>query len=274
MGGLYEGLEDAGAHGEQFPGPPWILGHRGAPREAPENTLSSLRRAIDIGLDGFEYDLRGCASGEAVLLHDATLERTTDGEGPLAERTLPELFRLDAGGWFSRQYAGEPLAVFEEALEIAGDERGWPRHMIELKEPGLVDRVAERLAAMAPGLVIHVASFDRSVVLAAREVGLPTMLLAVRAEEDDRRFIRDERIDAHGVGPGGWRTEAGGQEWLCERWCWSVDRPEDLLDACRRPLAGFNTNEPFRALATRALVALAPDDDGLYPVQVPELFVE
>lgn len=271
---LYAGLDDAGVHGEFVSGPPWILGHRGAPREAPENTLCGLRRAIDLGLDGFEYDLRACASGEAVLLHDATLERTTDGDGRLIERTLPELFRLDAGSWFGSRFAGESVPVFEEALEIAGDARGWPRHMIELKEPGLVESVANGLSELAPGLDVRVASFRRDVVLTARDAGLPTMLLGVRADEEDRRFVRDERIDAYGVGPGGWRTPAGRDEWKCERWGWSVDSPQDLLEACREPLFAFNTNEPYRALATRALVRLAPDYDGPYPVDVPELFVE
>lgn len=274
MTGLYEGLDDAGVHGEDVAGPPWILGHRGTPREAPENTLAGLRRAADVGLDGFEYDLRACATGEVVLLHDETLDRTTDGEGRLADHTLPELFRLDAGSWFGRRFTGEPLPVLDEALESAGDASGWPWHMIELKEPGLVEQVAAKLADLAPGPRVRVASFRRDVVLRARDAGLPCMLLALRAEEEDRRFVRDERVDAMGLGPGGWRAPAGREDWPCERWGWSIDAPEDLLDACRAPLFGFNTNEPYRAMATRALVRLAPDDRGPYPVQVPELLVE
>lgn len=273
---VYEGLDDAGAHGEHVAGPPWILGHRGTPKEAPENTLAGLRRAVDIGLDGFEYDLRACATGEAVLIHDERLDRTTDGEGLVAERTLPELFAVDAGAWFARRYTGEPLPVFEEALEIAGDpEHGWPQHMIELKEEGLVSGVARKLREHALGPEVRIASFLRDVVLEARDTGLPSMLLATRASEEDRRFVRDERVQAYGVGPGGWRTEAGREDWSsCERWGWSVDDPEDLLEACRLPLHGFNTNEPYRAMATRALVRLAPEDRGAYPVHAPELYVE
>lgn len=272
---VYEGLGDAGAHGEEVPGPPWILGHRGTPREAPENTLAGLRRALDIGLDGVEYDLRACASGEPVLFHDARLERTTDGAGPLRAQTVPQLFSLDAGSWFARRFTGEPVPLFEEALEIAGDpNRADAWHMIELKEPGLVEAVSARLDALSARPRVRVASFLREVVLDARDAGLPTMLLAGRATEDDRRFVRDERLTAHGVGPGGWRTAAGRADWSCERWGWSVDDPADLLEACRAPLFGFNTNEPYRATATRALVALAPDDDGPYPVEAPELYVE
>ncbi len=270
-----EGPGGIGDFGQDIPGPPWILGHRGVPREAPENTLASLRRALDLGLDGFEYDLRACATGEAVLIHDERLERTTDASGPLIARSLPELFGIDAGAWYSKRYAGEPLPLFDEALELAGDALGRPLHMIELKERGLVGEVQSKLDNLAPTLDLRVASFLRDVVLEARDAGLPSMLLGVGATEDDRRFVRDERLDAYSTGPGGWRTPAGAADWsFCERWSWSVDEPDDLLEACRTPLFGFNTNEPWRALATRALVHLAPEDRGPFPIQTPTLAVE
>ncbi|MFT7676771.1 MAG: glycerophosphoryl diester phosphodiesterase [Planctomycetota bacterium] len=282
----YEGLGDAGASGAHVPGPPWILGHRGTPREAPENTLAGLRRALELRLDGVEYDLRACATGEAVLLHDEGLERTTDARGPLHHRSLPELFGVDAGSWFSRRFTGETVPLLDEALDVAGgsESGGMLMHMIELKERGLMEAVSAALAerGLGPGarpnrggLQVRVASFMRDVVLEARDAGLPSMLLARRACEDDRRFTRDERVTAMGLGPDGWQGEALEQDWgRVERWAWSVDEPRDLLEACRAGLTGFNTNEPHRALAVRALVHLAPDDDGPYPLDVPVLEVE
>jgi len=271
---MFKIQEGIGSLGERVPGPPWILGHRGVPRLAPENTLSSLVLAVDMGLDGFEYDLHACASGEAVLIHDETLDRTTDAEGPVSDLTLPELAGIDAGGWFSRRFRGEPLPLLAEALDLSGREPGSPpRHMIELKDPELVPAVADLIESLPRPLAVHVASFHRRVCLEARSRGLPSMLLALAASEDDRCFVRDERITAYGTAPGGWRTVPGGTDWDCERWSWAVDEPEDLLEACRRPLFGFNTNEPRRALATRALVALAPEDTGPFPLEVPVLEV-
>ena len=266
-----EGLDPA-------PGPPWVLGHRGAPWEAPENTLASLRRAMAWGLDGYEVDLQPCASGEAVVLHDETLGRTTSGRGPVAAATLPELFGLDAGSWFAPAFAGEPVPLLDEAYHLelpAGTPP--PLRMLELKDPGLVEAVARVVARERggpEGRPFVLASFHRSVCLEAKARGLPTMLLAVLADEHDRRFVRDEGLDAHGVGPGGWRTPAGAEPWPCQRWSWSVDEPADLLAAFRMPLFGLNTNEPRRALATRAMVRLAPDDDGPYPLAVDELLVD
>lgn len=273
-GRMFKFQDGIGERGERVPGPPWILGHRGTPREAPENTLVSLRRAIELGLDGVEYDVRACATGEAVLIHDETLDRTTDARGPVYELTLPELAAVDAGGWFHKRFAGEPLPLLEEALDLGGEEPGvFPQHMIELKEVGLVRDVARQLRERHVPLSVRLASFDRSVCLEARDEGLPAMLLAVDASMADLGFVAAERLTAYGTGPGGWRGPAGREAWPCERWSWAVDDPEDLLEACRLPLSGFNTNEPRRALATRALVRLTPHDRGPYPLQVPALEV-
>jgi glycerophosphoryl diester phosphodiesterase len=270
-----EARSDADERRERAQGPPWILGHRGAPREAPENTLASLRRALELGVDGIEYDLRACASGEPILIHDATLERTTNAHGPVSRLTMPELASIDAGGWFHKRFAGEPLPLLEEALDLPGEGFGeLPQHMIELKEPGLAEEVARQVRQLRRPLAVRVASFDRRTCLEVRDLELPAMLLAVEETQDDLRFVRDERIAAYATSARGWSSAAAREEWPCERWAWSVDEPQDLLAACRAPLFGFNTNEPARALATRTLVALTPHDEGSYPVQVPVLEVD
>jgi glycerophosphoryl diester phosphodiesterase len=97
------------------PLPRWI-GHRGAAAHAPENTLASLRRAAADGARWVEFDLRLTADEVPVLLHDATLERTTDGSGPVASRRWDELRRLDAGGRRAPEFRGEPLPSLAQAL--------------------------------------------------------------------------------------------------------------------------------------------------------------
>lgn len=256
-------------------GPPWIFGLRGSPREAPENTLASLRRAVEMGLDGVAYDVRACASGELVLLADATLDRTTDALGPLAARDVRELSEADAGSWFGPRFAGTPLAWLEEALELEGNAAGtFPQHLIELREPSALPEIAARAAELGRKLSIRVVTSQRAACREARDLGLSPLYVLTRAAEEERRFVRDERIAAVGATPQGWRTLAGSLSWDAERFCLDVDEPDELLAACRLPFNGVTTTEPRRALATRRLVRLAPADVGRYPLQAPVLDIE
>jgi glycerophosphoryl diester phosphodiesterase len=94
------------------PWPLWIA-HRGAGKLAPENTLAAFRVGASHGYSMFECDVKLSADGVPFLLHDATLERTTNGRGDAGSRPWAELSRLDAGSWHSRTFAGEPMASFE-----------------------------------------------------------------------------------------------------------------------------------------------------------------
>ncbi len=91
-----------------WPYPAWVA-HRGAGKLAPENTLAAFRLGAAHGYRMFECDVKLSADGVPFLLHDATLERTTDGQGSAGALPWSELSRLDAGSWHSRRYAGEPL---------------------------------------------------------------------------------------------------------------------------------------------------------------------
>ena len=95
-----------------WPFPRWIA-HRGAGKLAPENTLAAFRVGAAHGFRAFECDVKLSADGQLFLLHDATLDRTTPARGTAGERNWAELSRLDAGGWHSRAYAGEPMPSLE-----------------------------------------------------------------------------------------------------------------------------------------------------------------
>ena len=95
-----------------WPYPHWIA-HRGAGKLAPENTLAAFRLGAEYGYRMFECDAKLSRDDEVFLLHDATLERTTNGAGIGGELNWHALSQLDAGGWHSRQYAGEPLPRLE-----------------------------------------------------------------------------------------------------------------------------------------------------------------
>lgn len=269
---MFHPTDGLGELGERVPGPPWILGRRGLPLAAPENTRVSLEAALELGMDGVHYEVRSCASGELVLLADAELDRTSDGHGRLALRTLPEIARLDAGSWFHRRFAGEPLALLDEALEQTRGPRGDPvMHWIELAESTGVDELARVVARADQRRSLRVASRRREVCIELRDLGFSAMWLAQEAGAAELDFAREARLAAVGVGPGGWRGAAASDAWPCERWAFAVDAPGDLLAAARLPVLGLSTREPLRAFAARTLVRFAPTDHGDWPVSAPQL---
>lgn len=112
---------------------PFVVGHRGAAGLEPENTIRSIRRAVDLGVDAVEVDVRRAGSGELVIIHDPTVDRTTNGKGKVSSLPLPELKLLDAG-------KGESIPTLEELLPAMGSETGL---FIEIKEVETVPDVLE-----------------------------------------------------------------------------------------------------------------------------------
>ncbi len=100
---------------------PPVISHRGASAHAPENTLAALRAAAALNLPAVEIDVRVSRDGACVLIHDADLDRTTNGSGRVAAHTLAELRELDAGAWFGAGFAGEPMPTLAEALDLCAE---------------------------------------------------------------------------------------------------------------------------------------------------------
>lgn len=102
---------------EQWPYPVWIA-HRGAGRLAPENTLAACRLGASYGYRMFECDVKLSQDGVPFLLHDDTLNRTTNAQGVAGDQDWSQLARLDAGSWHSRSFAGEPLPTLDNIAQF------------------------------------------------------------------------------------------------------------------------------------------------------------
>ena len=96
---------------------PLIIADRGASADAPEHTIAAFELALDQGADGIALDVHLTRDGQPVVIHDFTLERTTDGAGVVAAHTMREMKRLDAGAWRSRQFQGQRVQTLQEVLE-------------------------------------------------------------------------------------------------------------------------------------------------------------
>jgi glycerophosphoryl diester phosphodiesterase len=133
-----------------WPYPRWIA-HRGAGKLAPENTLAAFRLGAEYGFRMFECDAKLSADGVPFLLHDSTLERTSNGHGVAGDQPWTALSRLDAGAWHSRRYAGEPLASLEGLIRFCLANRHALN--IEIKPtPGLERSTGEAVARHAATL--------------------------------------------------------------------------------------------------------------------------
>jgi glycerophosphoryl diester phosphodiesterase len=142
--------------------PPLNIAHRGANETAPENTLAAFHKALDLGADGIELDVRLSADGVPVVIHDATVDRTTDGAGPVAGMDLGQLRALDAGGWFDPGFTGERIPTLEEVLGVFGG-RTWLN--LELKgvrilDDELVSAVAGVLGQLELAQDVLISSFN------------------------------------------------------------------------------------------------------------------
>jgi glycerophosphoryl diester phosphodiesterase len=144
-----------------FPGrPPRVFGHRGAAGVAPENTLTSFRRARADGADVFELDVHATADGEIIVLHDATLERTTDGAGPVAAASFAQLERVDAGFRFTADggrtfpFRGQGVRV-PRLAELLREFPGVPLNIeIKQEKPSIVGAVVQLLRAARATVVL------------------------------------------------------------------------------------------------------------------------
>lgn len=122
---------------------PWIIGHRGGKVLRPENTLLTYEETLNNDATGVEVDVWLSSDGFPVCHHDLTVDRTTDGTGPITQKTLAEILTLDAGSWFgSGQYAGTPVPRFEEALQVI---QGDGKLVLDIKDTAFVPTVVTYL---------------------------------------------------------------------------------------------------------------------------------
>lgn len=129
---------------QQMPRRVGVIGHRGGFFCcAPDNTMAAVRRALSNGVPVIEIDTRLSADGVCVLMHDDTVDRTTDGTGTVASKTVAQLKTLDAGSWFSPEFAGERIPT---AAEVMAEVRGRMILYFDLKVPGQINAITNALA--------------------------------------------------------------------------------------------------------------------------------
>jgi glycerophosphoryl diester phosphodiesterase len=222
-----------------------ILGHRGASGEAPENTLRAFALAAEQGADGVELDVQPSADGALVIMHDDTVDRTTNGRGRVADLTYAALAALDAG-------AGEPVPTLEEALTLA---RGRLFVDIEIKDPGVEPAVAALVDRLGMADEVAISSFYPASLAAMRATAphLRRWLLSGEWSPVVLQVALD--LGAVGVAPHHRHIDAALVEAARARGlavvAWTVNAPADIERLLALGLDALITDYPARALAAR-----------------------
>lgn len=143
-----------------------VIAHRGASAYAPENTISAFKKAFELGIDILEIDVHQTKDRELVVLHDGTVNRTTNGTGKVKNTTFEELRKLDAGSWFSKDFIGEKIPSLKEVFEITPDSIVL---LIEIKKgsetyPGIENRVIQLISEYNLKERVILKSFDDKIL--------------------------------------------------------------------------------------------------------------
>jgi glycerophosphoryl diester phosphodiesterase len=223
------------------------IAHRGASGRFPENTLRAFGAAVEAGADMCELDVQLTHDGALVVLHDGTVDRTTDGIGAVSEMTLEDLKRLDTGAKFGAQFANERIPTLDEVFDLLD---GRCALNIELKAAGTEYKVYELIKARQAPASIVVSSFDWDALARLRHIG-PEVRIGLLASQWPARLLgaaTEMRADA--INP---RFDIVTED-LCiaahERainvYAWTVDVPEVMRKLIADGVDGIMTNYPER----------------------------
>jgi len=221
------------------------IGHRGASGHEPENTLRSFEAAVRLGADMVEFDVHVCGSGELVVIHDETVDRTTDGSGAVARMTLSELKALDAG-------KGEKIPTLGEVFSAL---KGRAAVNIELKGRGTAEPVYELMTGHIRGgswglEEILVTSFDWGMLEAMRALSADTRLGPLVYKDIDEALKVATKLDSHSVNPyhrsidHNFVKEVHGLG--ISVYPWTVDEPEDISRVVSMGVDGVISDYPER----------------------------
>lgn len=244
---------------------PLVIAHRGGRIWAPENTLAGFKKSLDLGADGIELDIHRCKTGELIVIHDETVDRTTDGSGLVKNMTLAQLRGLSAGAkWapasqlrklsagitYSSEFKKEKLPLLTEVFDLI---KGKLIINIEIKNapidyPGIEDDLIALLKKYPYPDKIVVSSFDHDVIHRFHEKA-PQYQCAILTD----CILSNVGEYAKGIGSQNWnpgfgdfrgdaaqRAHAAGLKVNV----WTVNSPEDWKEAIAMPVDGIITDDP------------------------------
>ncbi len=230
------------------------IAHRGFSAVYPENTLLAVMKGIEASADGIEFDVYNSSDRVPVLMHDKTVQRTTDGTGEVAELTLAQLGKLDAGAWKDKRFAGEPVPTLLDVLRKM--KATTAKAMIEVKPDGIAREVVSAVrAADMLGQSVAISFSDQACTdVHALEPGLPVALVVggkpkgTMGQQADSLCGRARKCGAAILDL---NFQMLSPEFVAELrrrafrvWCWTVDDPVVMDALARWGVEAITTNRP------------------------------
>lgn len=244
--------------------PPWkgkypvlVIAHRGFSGQAPENTLIAFKNAIELGCDMIELDIHLSKDREVVVIHDNTLNRTTNGQGRIDDFTLSELKKLDAGSWFGARFSGERIPTLKEVLQMSKDripvnieikhskEGKYPieelaeKALKEVKEVGMINQV--NFFSFHPIALKRIRDKEPKAWVTFLYHETWTNLWDITKGEDYPILgLRDKHLTKEGI--------VQIQKKGLQVYVWTVDTPEEIEKFINWGVDGIITNHPDRLI--------------------------
>ena len=234
-----------------------IIAHRGFSAVAPENTITAFQKAIDIGADYFELDVHVSIEGKPVVIHDATLDKTTssNSSGKVDDMNFRELLNERVGypAKFGDLYSIETLPSLKQALELAQNKI---KVCIEIKVENANEEIYKVITDLEMQDEVIIFSFYPSVVKAFRELdaNIQTLFLITQKNKNTIQTALDLGVNAIGLGP----LNKISKKYLkkahhakLEIWKWTINNPKKMQKLMALPIDGLITNHPDKAITFR-----------------------
>ena len=239
-----------------------FIAHRGASGRghSPENTLSAFKEAISIGSECVECDVHCTKDGQVIVIHDGTLNRTTNKKGAVAEMTLEEVEQADAGSWFSNSFVGERIPTLRELLELTKEK---VITVIEIKPENITDKVVQEVEKADAVNEVILQSFYPKVVQTVQELNpkIPRALLisgqlpVIRISSIMGFIHQTLEVGASTLNMPYKVVTPNLIREVHKRgmsvWAWTVDDESDMKELIAMGINGITSNYPEKLIALR-----------------------
>jgi len=232
-----------------------VMAHRGLSSRYPENTVLAFAKALELDIDSVEFDVHRTRDGALVVIHDAKLDRTTDGNGPVADRTLAELKALDAGSWKATEFAGERIPTLDETLDVMARRPGIMLN-VEIKDTTAATADASIAALRRRGILSNcvLTCFNAAVLAhikrqdsAIKVQGFPARMMSNFAPEPHGTYSQMDYVGIH-IGDATAELGESFRRMGIVPGVWVVDDPAVAAKAVAMGMAIITSNAPDQIL--------------------------